>query len=152
LNELKKRIIGLDVGEVRVGVSVSNPERTLAVPLGVFERARGVAEREVIKLVHRDAIELIVLGLPLSDDGSENPQCERIRNFGRRLQKRCDAEIQYSDEFLSSVEAKRRLREAGKKEEVARKKGIIDAVAATILLQAYLDNALEDEEGSSTCA
>jgi putative Holliday junction resolvase len=140
VNKSIKKLIGLDVGEVRVGVSVSNPERTLALPVGIFERAKGEAERAIINLLESQGVSTLIVGLPLSDDGGENEQCEKTRRFCRRIERRCEVSIEFIDEFLSSVEAKQRLKESSIKEVVARKKGIIDAVAATILLQAYLDS------------
>jgi putative Holliday junction resolvase len=152
LNDSNEKCIGLDVGEVRVGVSVSNPERTLAVPVGVFERAKGAAERQIIELVERDGVQTLVVGLPLSDDGQENEQCEKVRRFCRRIERRCSVSIEFIDEYLTSVEARQRLKQTGKKETVARKKGIIDAVAATILLQAYLDQGAPQEKRANSTA
>ena len=82
-------------------------------------------------------VELIVVGLPLSLDGEEGPQARRVRTVAQRVIGDLEVPVAYADERLSSVEAKRRMRESGRSERETR--GSVDKVAASIFLQRYLD-------------
>lgn len=128
-------ILALDVGDVRVGVAILDTAVAVPLAIGTFSRARGEAERLIIDLCSERSIAHILVGLPLSEDNRENPQCEKVRNFSRRLEKRINVQLEFIDEYLSSEEAMQRLREQGvRKPEV----GQIDAQAAVILLERYL--------------
>ncbi|HEY8491554.1 MAG TPA: Holliday junction resolvase RuvX [Dehalococcoidia bacterium] len=132
------RVIGLDVGERRIGVAISDPDERLAVPLQVLERRgprRDVAA--VAELAERESAGRIVLGLPLSLSGEEGPQAREVRRFGQALAAALPVPVEYWDERLSTVEADRLLAAAG--ERGRRRRGWRDAVAASIVLQAYLD-------------
>lgn len=134
-------LMGLDVGDVRVGISLSDTERRLAVPVETVNRARDQALARILELIEERAVTTIVVGLPLSQDGARNEQCEKIERFCRRLSRRTKAQITYIDEHLTSAEAEHKLRSAGtSKENLARKMGITDAVAASIILQTFIDS------------
>ena len=133
-------ILALDVGKKRVGCAVSDDRQSLSLPLTTYDRTRGQAEREIIDLIKDKSVKLLVVGLPLTDDGQKTSECDEIERFSRRIARRTDIEVIYIDEQLTSVEAKQRLKEAGKAEKNAREKGMIDALAASIILQAYLDS------------
>lgn len=128
------KILSLDVGDVRVGVAQLDTAAGVPSAVGTFLRAQGEAEQRIIALCSERSIEHILIGLPLSDDNSENPQCERVRNFSRRLGKRINVQIEFIDEYLSSEEALQRLRDRGNRRP---EPGEIDALAALILLERY---------------
>jgi putative Holliday junction resolvase len=132
------RILALDIGEKRVGLAVSDATATVATPLKVLPAAEveGVASsfRRVLEDYEPD---LILSGLPRSLSGAEGPQAQRVRAVATRVGERCGLPVAFSDERLSSAAAKRAMREQGMHEREMR--GKLDAVAATLFLQAYLD-------------
>jgi putative Holliday junction resolvase len=130
-------ILGLDVGTKKVGIAFSDPHNRYAIPHKTVIRAGGKAENEILKLIAARSVDLVVAGLPLGRGGERNDQCLKVENFCRRLQKRAQFDIAFVDEHLSSEEAKDKLGSIGKR---ARLRGDIDAVAASIILQSYLDS------------
>ena len=132
------RILGLDIGDVRVGVALSDASGTLATPFATFERGGGAAESEILALISREGITTVVAGLPLSEAGAETEQSSKIRSFCRRLERRAKIEITLVDEYLSTVEAWEIVAESKKSR--SHKKGKIDAVSAALILQTYLDS------------
>ena len=132
------RIIGLDIGARRVGVAASDPDERLAVPLEVIER-RGTGDASrLADLARREQAGRIVVGLPVSLDGTLGPQAQEVQAFADELRAATDAEVVLYDERLSSAEADRHLHAAGLRGKAARARR--DAVAAAIILQAYLDS------------
>jgi len=133
------RILAVDWGERRMGFAVSDPTGTLATGIPTEEvdgdeaRLRAV-ERQV---AHFHAVEIVV-GLPISMDGTEGPQAERVRAFMDALVERVDVPVTAWDERLTSVQAEAALREQGRCP--SRERGQVDRVAATLLLQNYLDS------------
>jgi putative Holliday junction resolvase len=133
------RTLGLDVGERRIGVAISDPEERLAVPLRVLERRGGDADaRAIAELARREGVGRIVVGLPVSLNGTLGPQARQTQAFVERLRAATDAEVVLYDERLSTAEADRHLRQLGMREREMRSRR--DAVAAAIILQAYLDS------------
>jgi len=132
------RIIGLDVGDRRIGVAISSPEGRLAVPLRIIERQKEPADIETIAALARaeEAI-AIVVGYPLSLDGTAGQQARRVEGFARRLQKSTGLKLELWDERLTSVQAERSLTGS-------RRRGPVDDLAAAIILQGYLDRQLLD--------
>lgn len=120
-------------------MAICAPDGKVAVPHATFQRANGQAEKELLELISVKGITKVIAGLPLSEDGSRNEQCEKIERFCRRLSRRAPIEVVFVDELLSTAEAKQRLGLAGGAERIAREKGVIDAVSASILLQTFLD-------------
>lgn len=132
------RNLGLDVGDRKIGVAISDPLQILATPLKtIIREADGPAINEILELVQKNDIRKIIIGLPYSLDGSIGRQAEKVLDFKAKLATRTGVEIIMQDERLSSVSANRRLREAGRKASKIKKE--IDAEAATIILQSYLD-------------
>lgn len=131
-------ILGIDVGTKRVGIAITDPDGRYALPHKTVLRAQGAAEAEILKLIASHRVHIVVVGLPLGRDGSKNDQCLKVQNFCRRLKKRVNVEIVYVDEHLSSEEAKEKLRSTGRRSVASEE---IDAVAASIILQCYLDAA-----------
>ena len=143
------RILGLDVGEKRIGVAKVDSDTRIAVPVG-FVLVDGSEWQEIAKLAELNNTSLFVLGLPRSNEGNETKQTLFVRQFAKNLlEKIPDAKIRFQDESLTSVEAESRLKKRKKKYE----KGEIDAEAATIILQDFVENFkvadVRSEEGAS---
>jgi putative Holliday junction resolvase len=130
------RVIALDVGERRIGVAVSDPTGTLATPHSVIHR-RSKAEdfAAVARLVIELEAERVVVGLPLSLNGEVGPQARRVSRYARALAQRLDVPVELYDERYSTVTADALLTESGRKRRVP-----IDAAAAAVILQDYLDS------------
>jgi putative Holliday junction resolvase len=129
-------LLGLDVGDKRVGVALS--DGTTVVSIGTFNRAQGEAESKIIQLVGERKVDIIVSGLPLSENGEKNSQCQKVENFCRRLMKRLHGvELAFVDEYLTSVEAEQQLKST-KSGRSRGDKATIDALSAVIILQDYV--------------
>ncbi len=132
------RVLGLDIGEKRIGVAVSDPSGTVATPLAVVDAAPALGDGTGLRTLVADyEVELLVVGLPLSLDGTEGPQAARVRHAAGRLERLLGVPVTYTDERLSSSAASRAMAESGASERDRR--GSVDMVAATLFLQAYLD-------------
>ena len=137
------RIIGLDIGERRIGVAVSDPSATLARPVttlkttGLDGNALEVSLAEVRRLVEDDPVDAIVVGLPRRLDGSANAMTPRVERFAERLREGAGLAVILQDERLTSMEAESRLAEREKDWRVRKQQ--LDAAAAAIILQDYLD-------------
>jgi len=135
------RILGLDVGERRIGLAISDPERRLAVPLRILERrGEAVDAQAIIDLARAERVEVLVVGHPLTLAGAVGPQARQVEAFAQRLADASGLPLELWDERLSSVQAERappgpRARRA----KGGRRQGPADDVAAAILLQSYLD-------------
>jgi putative Holliday junction resolvase len=138
------RIVGLDIGERRIGVAISDATRTLARPVGVL--ARPASEADAVRLVaerirelaaEEDGVESIVLGLPKRLDGSPSEMTSRVQAFAEKLRAATRLPVALQDERLSSREAESRL--ALREKDWRARKRKIDAAAAAIILQDYLD-------------
>ena len=138
------RIVGFDVGERRIGVAVSDPTGTLARPLaalpttGLDGNALQVSLDELARLAGEDPLDAIVVGLPRRLDGSPNAMTPRVERFAARLRDRAGLAVFLQDERLTSVEAESRL--AAREKNWRSRKGRLDAAAAAVILQDYLDN------------
>ena len=133
------RILGLDVGERRIGVAIADESVRVALPVTVVERREPPADLDAIaRLVQEQGAEAVVIGLPISLNGSLGPQAQTVKAFGQELSARLALPIEYWDERLSSVEAGRRLASAGRRGPKAKARR--DAAAAAIILQGYLDS------------
>jgi putative holliday junction resolvase len=144
------RILGLDYGDRRIGVAVCDELGMTAQGVGTVVRKNRDADLAAIAVfIERFAIESIVVGYPIRLDGSEGIQCEKVNRFIRRLQTRFAIPVIRRDETLSTKEAEELLRETGVRRE--KKRGIVDRLAASIILQGYLDAlALEGKTGQKT--
>ncbi|MGV8082414.1 MAG: Holliday junction resolvase RuvX [Coriobacteriia bacterium] len=133
------RVLGLDIGEKRIGVAVSDPSGRVATPLAVLDAVETMRDGgELRRIIEDYEIETIVVGLPLSLDGTEGSQAEAVRRAARRLARFLPVPIEYGDERLSSVEARRTMGMTGLSE--AEMRGRVDMVAAALFLQTYLDS------------
>ncbi len=133
------RTLGLDVGDRRIGVAISDPDEILASPLAtVIREDDQKAMEDIIQLVDQNDIKRIVVGLPYSLDGSVGLQANKVKDFVKKFSKATKAKIEFWDERLSTVAVERLLAEAGNKK--ASKKTGRDAAAAAFILQGYLDS------------
>jgi putative Holliday junction resolvase len=131
------RLLALDVGEKRVGVALSDETRTLARPLLTLTRASKTEDFDALEALCREhAIEQVIVGLPKTLRGEEGPQAQRVRRYAIELQAALNLPIDFWDERYSSVDAQERLASSSRK---PRAKGAIDAAAAAVILQDYLD-------------
>jgi putative Holliday junction resolvase len=131
------RILGIDPGERRIGIAVSDPEGRLAVPVAVYARHGKGAAADIAATARRELAELIVVGLALNMDGSRGLQAERAERFGRALHTASRIPVVFWDERLSTREAARLMLESGASRR--RRKADLDAASATVILQDYLD-------------
>lgn len=132
------RVMGLDVGDRRIGVAVSDPEGWLARGVTVITRTTLSRDLSAIQSIAREeGVEKIVVGLPRRLDGTIGPQAEKAQEFGRTLQERIGIPVVFWDERLSTVAAQKMMISTGVKK--AKRKSTIDMAAATVLLQGYLD-------------
>jgi putative holliday junction resolvase len=130
------RALGVDLGTRRVGLALTDPLRMISSPLATITMtSEGALTRAIEKLCREHQVTTVVLGLPLSADGSEGPGCARARRLAASLSTLGIA-TEFQDESWSSRDAEEILRETGKSRRGAREK--IDAIAASLILRDYL--------------
>lgn len=130
--------LALDIGERRIGVAVSDPQEIIAQPLCTLtvERRGKFPLAELKGLLGERQAEGVVVGLPRRLDGGEGPQAAAARELARRLEGELEVPVVLWDERLSSVEAERRLLEAGIRRR--RRREVTDRVAAALVLEGFL--------------
>ncbi len=137
------KLLGLDVGEKRIGVAISDPSGLLAFPLSILHRQEeGRDMDEVARLVAENGAGGVVVGLPRSLSGETGPQEEKVLTFVATLKERVAVPVHTYDERFSTVVAQRRTQDAGKGGRSRGKRPVkkhLDADAAAIILQGYLD-------------
>jgi putative Holliday junction resolvase len=135
------RSLGLDVGDRRIGVALSDPEGILASALTVVERREdSLAIKAIVDIIDQKQVEQIVVGLPRSLDGSLGRQVDKVKEFTRRLGRYTKVPVVFRDERLTTVMAQRLRRLSG-----GRKGRGDDAQAAALILQSYLDESRPPE-------
>jgi putative Holliday junction resolvase len=131
------RILGLDVGERRIGVAISDPDERLAVPLRIIERQNDAsAAQSIAEITEAEHVATIVVGNPISMNGSIGPQAKRVQAFAERVAGATGLPLELCDERLTSRQAVRGAPGTSRK---AARSGPADDVAAAIILQTYLD-------------
>ncbi|MDN5317719.1 MAG: putative pre6S rRNA nuclease [Thermoanaerobacterium sp.] len=134
------RIIGLDVGDKTIGVAISDPSGLIAQGIKTIKRSNLDDDiQEINKIINSFKAEEIVVGFPKNMNGTIGPQGQKVINFVEILKKEIDLPILLWDERLTTVEANRMLIEGADMRRDKRKK-VIDKLAATIILQGYLDH------------
>ena len=132
------RTLGLDIGEKRIGVALSDSEGILATALTVLERkSDDTALKRILTLAQEHEVERIVVGLPISLDGTLGPQAKRVQTFADMLSESTELPVVTWDERFSTSDAEHALTEAGLKRDKRKKR--LDAVAAAFILQSYID-------------
>lgn len=132
------RIMAIDYGNIRIGIAFSDLLKTIAFPFETYNRKGEKRDIEyLLNLIKQKEVDLIILGLPLNMDGTEGERAKITRKFGTKLNLASGIQIEYIDERLTSVEAEDLLINSGLKRE--KRKGIIDKLAATLILENYLN-------------
>ena len=133
------RAIGIDLGEKRIGVAISDSSGNLATPYEVVLRTgdRAQEHRQIRAIVEEVEAEIVVVGLPLSLDGSEGKAAKAAREEAKAIGQIVSLPLEMHDERFTTVEAERLMKEQGLKAPERRK--VVDKVAAAILLQAWMD-------------
>lgn len=131
------RVLALDVGEKRIGVACSDPGRVLATPWGVIERSSKSEDfARIGRLVEELGVEKVVVGHPLSLDGSVGPQARRVERYVAAMSGELPASVVLWDERYSTAAAADYLGQTRSR----KKKAPLDAAAAAVILQDYLDS------------
>ena len=134
-----KKYIGLDVGDVRIGVAKCDPLGILATSLEVIDRNKINPIDRIKEILNDESTKKIVVGMPKSLDGTKKRQTEKVEEFVEELKKEIDdIEVIYVDERYSTTEAEHYLKNYSKKNGKSRRQ-IVDMVAASIILQKHLD-------------
>ena len=143
------RVLALDIGEVRVGIAVSDPAGRVASPVCVLPAQGVLAHAVTFRRVLEDwEPDLLLSGRPMTMAGEQGPQAERVMEQARRIARACELPLEFADERLSSAEAKRILREQGLSERSMR--GKVDMVAASLFLQSWLDSHVDATDQKAT--
>ena len=135
------RLLGIDYGERRIGLAISDPTGTIASPAGAIVRRAG-KRPPVAEIIRRaDALEArgFVIGLPLDGEGNETPRCAEVRTIARALADRTGLPVELADERYTTAAALRAIHEM--KGSTRGRKGDVDALAAAVLLQQALQRA-----------
>jgi putative Holliday junction resolvase len=133
------RVLALDVGERRIGVAMSDAEGVLAMPLTTLKAApRHQALTRIVALVQEHAVDEVVVGLPLTMSGDVGPQAKLVQAFAAELETALGRSVCLFDERLTSVVAEQMMIDLGIKPD--KRKARIDEIAATIILQDYIDH------------
>ena len=130
--------MGLDLGEKRIGIALSDPQGILASPLIIINCHDEEADIEaILDIVRQNQVGQIIVGLPRSMDGSIGKQAEKVKAFVQTLRNHTEVPIEFRDERLSTVSAKRLMRGVRKMDKTRH-----DAIAAALILQSYLDETI----------
>lgn len=138
------RIVALDYGRKRIGFAVSDELKITARPLDVLVRTGSSDVRDVIEKCHEQDAEVIVVGLPRRTDGTEGPEAKAVRKFVAAMENKTDVPIELWDEWFTTAEAERSLIESGMRRE--KRRDVIDAVAASLILESWLSAHREDPD------
>ena len=131
------RIIAFDIGNKRIGVAISDPFNSMALPLETYWRKNFEKDLNyLVNLAKEKGADTIVCGLPLNFDGSKSEQTALTESFAEELKKRTDIPIVFQDERFTTMEARRVLIEADMRRE--KRKDVIDKIAASYILEDYM--------------
>ena len=143
------RVLGLDVGEKRVGVALGDPTGFLATPLTTIERRGSPADAdEILRIATEHNVGEIVVGMPFTLSGHVGTQAKKVAWFTRLLAERTALPVRTVDERFSSVQAKRLLRASGIVP--SRNKARVDSAAAAVILQSFLDSRRSGTANTAT--
>ncbi len=131
------RALALDVGDARIGLAISDPGGIVCLPIEALVRGEDSDDlAAVIELAQREGVEMIVVGLPLSLDGTHGPAARKMRRFTSALRRCADIPVHSWDERFTTAEAEGRLRQAGF--EPSRDRARLDSMSAVIILESFL--------------
>jgi putative Holliday junction resolvase len=132
------RSLGLDVGDRRIGVAMSDPSGIVASPLTIIERQNDIIDIEtIVDIVRRNEVGHIIVGLPLAADGGVGMQAEKVNDFVSKLKASIDIPLQFRDESFSTDSARKLMLQTKSKK--ARRNTRDDAIAAAYILQHFLE-------------
>lgn len=133
------RKLGLDIGDKRIGVAISDPRNCIAQSLMTILRKSPLVDLMAIrKIIQKYTVDEVVVGLPLSLDGSLGTQAKKVLSFVAILQQQLNVPVKVWDERLTTLVARKALISSGVRR--IRRKQVIDKVAAALILQGYLDS------------
>lgn len=139
--EEEERFLGIDYGEKRIGIAISDPLFLIATPLKTIARKKIVEDlREITRIF---SIKKIIIGYPLRTDGEKGKRTVEVEKFAKKIKEKFNIEIELWDERFSTIEAERLMRDRGEKP--SRDKKRVDRIAASLILQSYLDSIREEE-------
>jgi len=135
------RYLGIDYGERRIGLAVSDPTRTIASPLTTLTRRPGKRPpwAELERVIREKEVDAVVVGLPLDLEGAETSWSREVRDFAARLETKTGLKVHFVDERLTSVMAEKAVRGSNLPKGRREEKGRVDEAAAAIILQSFLD-------------
>ncbi len=135
------RILALDYGERRIGLAVSDPTATIAQPLPTITRRTGRRPpyARILDILREWEAQAVVIGLPIESSGEEGEPAANARSFGEEIERRSGLRVEYWDERFTSARAEREISRLGLSASARRQKERVDAMAATLILQAYLN-------------
>jgi putative Holliday junction resolvase len=138
----RTRLLGIDLGDKRIGLAVSDPTGTIATPVGFITRRAGKRPPigELVERARELEATAFVIGLPLNEDGEETDRCAEVRRIAAELEKRTSLKAHLLDERFTTAAALRAIGEM--RGSVRGRKGDVDAIAATILVQHALASRL----------
>ena len=146
-SERRGRVLGLDLGQARIGVAVSDDRRRVAVPLGTVRTGAPGDVRSIAALVQEHDITDVVVGHPLRLQGEAGEAAEQAETFARTLEQYLNVRVHLQDERLTTVQAHKELARAGLRGRDRRT--VVDESAATLILQAFLDRLAASGRRSS---
>jgi len=137
---IAQTLLGLDFGDKTIGIAVSDKSKTIATPIITIKR-KGILKdiKKLLSILEEYDVGGIILGLPLSLDGNENERTKKVRKFAQEIKKCKDIKIAFQDERYSSDVIYKELRKNSISKDKIKKK--IDQMAASYILQGFLDNA-----------
>ncbi|MCR4392820.1 MAG: Holliday junction resolvase RuvX [Dehalococcoidales bacterium] len=134
------RCMGLDIGDRKIGVALSDALGLVASPLLVIKRKDPSADiAAILDLVKQHQVQVIIVGIPFSMDGTVGPQASKVQNFAELLKKSSPVPVEYRDERLTTITARQLMEEASGKKYPRKAKIQDDAAAAAVILQSYLN-------------
>jgi putative Holliday junction resolvase len=133
-----KRILGIDHGDARFGLALSDELGMLAHPLETIKvKEQPDLAGYIAKIIEREKVEVVVIGMPRNMDGTYGPAAEKVKAFAESLKAKSPCTVKFWDERLTTVAAQKSLHESGRN--VKQGRSVIDQVAAQMILQGYLD-------------
>jgi putative Holliday junction resolvase len=137
---LQKRIMGIDFGTTRIGISLSDPLQIIAQPFQTVQNDK-TSLQTLEEMIQRENVGLVVVGMPLNLKGEKGKKAEEVEKFVADLKRTTTVEIiQWDERFTTSLAHDTLLRMGTKRDDRRKKKARVDAMAAAILLQGYLDS------------
>jgi len=133
------RLMGIDFGEVRIGIALSDPLQIISQPFLVLANNENTIN-EIQTIIKTEKVGKIILGLPQNLDGEDTKKTLEVREFAEKLKNNVDVPLFFWDERYSSVEANEQLKKMGYTVSESRK--VVDKVAASIILKSYMENQI----------